>query len=317
MKKLISTVLAVIITAAAFCGTAFAGEAELSHEHLKLFMRAADAICDLYAAYDTGDYADAIFDEVAEKFPETVVDSYDGQPDRLIASEWQIKAAVNAKWGYMSDKTLEEFFYSGLRFYCLKEDGKYELTRSAHGGGLATQFTAKGILLGYIVEDNGVCCLYYSIRYPKETADELYGSNADEFWEEAAKLGYPAEIYYHYCTFVEFQGDYYRLYQTSRVFEFKLTEDGLVEYVTDEACPYGVPIGMTYVAGDINGDGEVDNKDVITLFRFLSGADSLHINSLVVDTNGDKEVDNKDVVLLFRYCSGADVALNAAPIIMG
>ena len=316
MKKLISIVLTVIIAAAALCGAAFAGEAELSHEHLKLFMRAADAICDLYGIYDTGDYADAIFDEVAEKFPETVVDSYDGQPDRLMASEWQIKAVVNTKWGFLSDKTLEEFFYSGLRFYCLQEDGSYELTRNPHGGGLASKFAAKGILVGYTVEDSGVCRLYYSTRYAKETANELYGSNADKFWEEAAKLGYPAEIYYNYCTFVEFQGDYYRLYQTSRAFEFRLTEGDLAEYVTDEYT-VGFPLSMTYIAGDINGDGEVDNKDVITLFRFLSGANSLHINSSVVDTNGDTEVDNKDVVLLFRYCSGADVTLNDTPSFKG
>ncbi|MBQ7698947.1 MAG: dockerin type I repeat-containing protein [Clostridia bacterium] len=316
MKKTISIILSAVLLASSLFMTAYAGEAELSHEHLKLLMRAADTVCDLYATYDTGDYSDEIFYEVAGMFPETVEWSGD-QPERVIASEAQVKAAVNAKWGYLSDKTLEEFFYSGLRFYCLKEDGKYELTRHPHGGGLATSFTAKGILLGYIVEDNGVCCLYYSTRYPKESANELYGSNADKFWEEAAKLGYPAEIYYNYCTFVEFQGDYYRLYQTSRVFEFKLTEDGLAEYVTDEACPYGVPISMTYVAGDINGDGEVDNKDVVTLFRFLSGANSLHINSFVVDTNGDGEDDNKDVVLLFRYCSGADVTLSAKPIIKG
>lgn len=315
MKKTISIILSAVLLASSLFMTAYAGEAELSHEHLKLLMRAADTVCDLYATYDTGDYSDEIFYEVAGMFPETVEWSGD-QPERVIASEAQVKAAVNAKWGYLSDKTLEEFFYSGLRFYCLKEDGKYELTRHPHGGGLASKFAAKGILVGYTVEDSGVCRLYYSTRYAKETANEFYGSNAYMFWEEAEKLGYPAEIYFDYGTFVEFQGDYYRLYQTSRAFEFRLTEGDLAEYVTDEFI-MGFPVSMTYIAGDINGDGEVDNKDVITLFRFLSGANSLHINSFVVDTNGDGEDDNKDVVWLFRYCSGEDITLNNSPTLKG
>ena len=308
MKKIISIILAAVFFAASLCGTAFAGEAEISQARLNMVVKAADAICDLYAIYDTGDYSDAIFDGVAEKFPETVVESYDGQPERIVASEGQIKAVVNEKWGFLSDKTLDDFFYSGLRLYCLQEDGSYELTKHPHGGGLAGKFAAKGVLAGYTVEDSGVCRLYYSTRYANETVNEFYGGNADKFWEEAAKLGYPAEIYYDYFTFVEFQGDYYRMVQNTRVFEFRFNGAGLAEYVTDEYIQ-GFPVSITCIGGDINGDGEVDNKDVVTLFKYLSGV-RLHVNSFVLDTNGDEETDNKDVVWLFRYCSGENITLN-------
>ena len=54
--------------------------------------------------------------------------------------------------------------------------------------------------------------------------------------------------------------------------------------------------------GDANGDGEVDNKDVVTLFRFLSGSD-ISCDEEVCDLNGDGTADNKDVVLLFRFLS--------------
>ena len=57
------------------------------------------------------------------------------------------------------------------------------------------------------------------------------------------------------------------------------------------------------VAGDINGDGEVNNKDVVTLFRYVSSARTG--DDPKYDYNGDGLVDNKDVVSLFRFLSTA------------
>ena len=54
--------------------------------------------------------------------------------------------------------------------------------------------------------------------------------------------------------------------------------------------------------GDVNGDGEVDNKDVTALFRYLSGANVSVVLSNC-DFNNDGKVNNKDVTLLFRYLS--------------
>lgn len=56
-------------------------------------------------------------------------------------------------------------------------------------------------------------------------------------------------------------------------------------------------------AGDVSGDGNVDNKDVTVLFRHLNG-DSIKVDDIACDTNGDGNVDNKDVVTLFRFLSG-------------
>ncbi len=55
-------------------------------------------------------------------------------------------------------------------------------------------------------------------------------------------------------------------------------------------------------AKDINGDGYMDNKDVVALFRYVSGSEKLEDESLY-DVNGDTAVDNKDVVALFRALS--------------
>ena len=55
--------------------------------------------------------------------------------------------------------------------------------------------------------------------------------------------------------------------------------------------------------GDANGDGELDNKDVVVLFRFVSGNKEGAVEENC-DFNGDGGIDNKDVVALFRYLSG-------------
>ena len=54
--------------------------------------------------------------------------------------------------------------------------------------------------------------------------------------------------------------------------------------------------------GDTNGDGSVDNKDVVVLFRYVSSASGSEYDP-AFDFNGDSAVDNKDVVSLFRYVS--------------
>lgn len=56
-------------------------------------------------------------------------------------------------------------------------------------------------------------------------------------------------------------------------------------------------------AGDTNGDGEIDNKDVVVLFRYVSGSGEY---DAVYDFDGDGEVNNKDVVALFREVSAAN-----------
>ena len=70
----------------------------------------------------------------------------------------------------------------------------------------------------------------------------------------------------------------------------------------------------SFLPGDVNGDGAVDNKDVVTLFRYLSGT-NVTVNTAALDINGDGEADNKDVVFLFRYLSGANVTLSDKPYI--
>ena len=55
------------------------------------------------------------------------------------------------------------------------------------------------------------------------------------------------------------------------------------------------------VPGDVDGDGEINNKDVVRLFRYVSTADVLYERKY--DFNEDGKVNNKDVVQLFKKVS--------------
>ena len=63
-----------------------------------------------------------------------------------------------------------------------------------------------------------------------------------------------------------------------------------------------------HLPGDINGDGEVNNKDLTRLFKYLTGYD-VEVQEAALDVNGDGSVNNKDQTRLFRYLSGWDVEI--------
>ncbi len=64
-----------------------------------------------------------------------------------------------------------------------------------------------------------------------------------------------------------------------------------------DVCGYVIKI-----KGDINGDKEINNKDVVMLFRCVSYNETVE-DIFVYDFNSDGEINNKDVVALFRYVS--------------
>ncbi len=56
--------------------------------------------------------------------------------------------------------------------------------------------------------------------------------------------------------------------------------------------------------GDLDGNREIDVKDVISIRRCLTGGYNLTINKNAADVNKDGEVDVRDVVVLRRYLAG-------------
>lgn len=63
----------------------------------------------------------------------------------------------------------------------------------------------------------------------------------------------------------------------------------------------------SYELGDINGDGNVNNKDVVYLARYLVNRESMSTKQKsVADVNGDGSINNKDVSMLARYLVGKE-----------
>lgn len=72
---------------------------------------------------------------------------------------------------------------------------------------------------------------------------------------------------------------------------------------------YGAADNMVHLAGDINGDGTTNNKDLVRLFQYLSGWD-VAVQKDLLDINDDGAVNNKDLIRLFQYLSGYDVGIS-------
>lgn len=62
------------------------------------------------------------------------------------------------------------------------------------------------------------------------------------------------------------------------------------------------------IAGDINGDGVVNGKDLTRLRKYLAGQD-VQVNEDALDVNGDGAVNGKDLTRLLKYLAGQDVQI--------
>ena len=87
--------------------------------------------------------------------------------------------------------------------------------------------------------------------------------------------------------------------------------DGTAEVTAISAldlAAYVTPETIT-IAGDLNGDGYVNLKDVTILRRYIAGGWDIVIDESAADLNGDGAVNLKDVTLLRRKIAGGwDVA---------
>lgn len=86
-------------------------------------------------------------------------------------------------------------------------------------------------------------------------------------------------------------------------------------YVTHGTIDTNVPITLTNgavdvnpVPGDINGDGNVNSKDITRLFQYQSNWD-VYVNEHTVDVNGDGKVNSKDITRLFQYQANWNVEI--------
>lgn len=85
-------------------------------------------------------------------------------------------------------------------------------------------------------------------------------------------------------------------------------DNEFLTFTTDHFSYYAV-VEASYLPGDINGDGTVNNKDVTRLMRYIKYKD-VEVVMAALDVNGDGSVNNKDVTRLMRYIKYHDVEIH-------
>lgn len=89
------------------------------------------------------------------------------------------------------------------------------------------------------------------------------------------------------------------LYRGSTADEYFSADEYTKVYLDDET---------EISAGDTNGDGNIDIKDIVLFAQYLADWDVV-IDEITADCNGDGTVDMKDIVLLAQYLAGWNVTL--------
>lgn len=72
------------------------------------------------------------------------------------------------------------------------------------------------------------------------------------------------------------------------------------------ACGYTVAVAVNY--GDVNGDSEINNRDLVLIQQYLNGW-KVTVDADACDCNADGEINNRDLVLLQQYLNGWNVTL--------
>ena len=81
---------------------------------------------------------------------------------------------------------------------------------------------------------------------------------------------------------------------------------------TDNAVSITATAGTVTISsrlpGDVNGDGQVDGRDIIRLAQYFAGY-NVTINSANANVNGDSTLDGRDIIRLAQYFAGYNVEL--------
>ena len=65
--------------------------------------------------------------------------------------------------------------------------------------------------------------------------------------------------------------------------------------------PHVFNLEVTYILGDVNGDGEIDLTDAVMIFDYYMGEEMTGFIEAAADFNSDGDIDLTDVVSVFDY----------------
>ncbi len=91
----------------------------------------------------------------------------------------------------------------------------------------------------------------------------------------------------------------------------KTTEDGVYACevtFADGSSEFSKHFSRYLIIGDVNADGNIDNKDYALLMQFINGWE-VEIVKAASDVDADNDINNKDYALLMQYLNNWDVTL--------
>ena len=106
----------------------------------------------------------------------------------------------------------------------------------------------------------------------------------------------------------------------------KYTKEDIVRLVREDEVEFIIVPGTVTIIdvtwGDANGDGAVDNKDIVRLKNFFARYDDETGFTAVKiypssNANGDDAIDNKDIVRLKTYLVSFDHGTGVSPVKLG
>ena len=98
--------------------------------------------------------------------------------------------------------------------------------------------------------------------------------------------------------------------KTSHKFDYEVikepttTEEGIMKYVCAECGEKKTSAIPVCSVGDMNGDEEVNIKDVVTVRRYVAGGHGIFVYTAAGDINKDGRVEVKDIILIRRFIAG-------------
>ena len=202
-------------------------------------------------------------------------------------SNYQMKKADTYK-GFDFSKVWIMGTYPELRAY----DYSKCVNGSNHSGGKATC-------------QNKAVCEYCGISYGEKT-EHSYDKWRTVYAPNCSKTG----LKVHHCI-------YCSLEETENI-----PKDNRHAYTEGDDICYLCGHKWVLIAGDINGDEEIDGRDVITLCSYLANYDyDSGISSVDIfdgaDANADGFVDGRDVIIVCAYLANYDYDTGSSTIVLG
>ena len=322
--KIVSVLLVVIMMFSVFSVFTVNAETEkLTAEEYEILKNARSTVIDLRGAFEKSVFSYCyydIYDKAVERYATDEYDAFENN-DIVVTKDQLLELVYEAIEGLslFSPGCIDAY----LEVYMdKKESGRIikidqNLYRLVYPGGKGGCFsrdydsTVEG-LLGYTANDDGTFSFYYSEIIQKDVLPLLSddGVTFEDLYYIYKENNYMYEFDYkgYHILYDEIPMEFYIEVPECRVFNYRLV-GGKIDYIDDKWADidgFTPPEFFSHVPGtqigDVNGDGAIDNKDVVILFRYVSATQKLN-DEFGYDFNEDGEVDNKDVVSLFRYIS--------------